>query len=342
MKICINCGNSIGDDVVFCPFCASKQKVSKSKKSTPVEEKVIEPETVSLEEKPKKKKKKKKKPNKTVINPKDFDNTIPISIDKGQNVFSEKPEVKEQRIFNEKKRIEEEKNQTKEELEEAEKKKRELEEENERYKHIALHDELTGLKNRTAFEKDIKELKSKDLCCISVDANNLKKVNDNIGHKYGDILLKTIADALKEVFGDNVYRLGGDEFEVLLVGEGEVAVKHKINAVKKLLEEQEKEIDEEFEISAAIGVSFSNGTNTINEMLEEADHKMYEDKKSYKENQLKESKYEPNYDGYYNDVKAEYEEAVKDNKTDLIKTIIKVGVIAVVAITVWVVIFAVI
>ena len=306
MKPCINCKTAISDDALFCPFCSAKQKDTKKKNE-------------------------KEKKIKTVINPEEFDNTIPIEVKEQQNVFSEKAEEKVQRVENEKKKIEDEKKQIEEEKDK----------EVERLTQLALHDELTGLKNRTAFEKDLKEIENKNLCCISVDANNLKKINDTMGHKYGDCLLKAIAEALKEIFNDNAYRVGGDEFIVLVNGEGETVINHKIEAVHSLLKEEEKKFEEDFEITASIGAAYSNGTNTIKEIMEEADINMYKNKKSYKENKSKNNvaAFEPNFDGYYDDVKAEYEEAVKDNKSDLIKTIIKVGIIALGAIAVWVLIF---
>ena len=312
MKPCINCRQAISDDALFCPFCSTKQKETKKKNTN--------------------------KP-KTVINPEDFDNSVPVEVKEQQNVFSEKAEVKAQRVENEKKKIEEEKKQVEEEKEQLVKEK---EEEVERLTQLALHDELTGLKNRTAFERDLKEIDNKNLCCISIDANNLKKINDTMGHKYGDCLLKAIAEALKEIFNDNAYRVGGDEFIVLINGEGETVINHKIEAVHSLLKEEEKKFEEDFEITAAIGAAYSNGTNSIKEIMEEADINMYKEKKAFKESNGKKNLYadfEPNFDGYYDDVKAEYEEAVKDNKSDTIKTIIKVGIITVIAITVWVLIF---
>jgi len=255
---------------------------------------------------------------------------MPIEINEQQNVFKEKAEDKVARVENEKRR--------------AEQKEREAKEEVERLTHMALHDELTGLKNRAAFEKDIKELSSKELCCISVDANNLKKINDSMGHKYGDVLLKSIGDSLKEIFGDNTYRVGGDEYIVLVQGEGKKVIEHKIEAVQSLLKEEEKKLDEDFEMSIAVGMAFSDGSNSIDEIMEEADMEMYKNKKEYKQETKvhapkSDEVYEPNFDGYYNDVKAEYEAAVKDNKKDTVKTAVKVGVIAVVAIIAWIVIF---
>ncbi|MFR0979352.1 MAG: GGDEF domain-containing protein [Holdemania filiformis] len=58
------------------------------------------------------------------------------------------------------------------------------------------------------------------ICCIELDMNGLKQVNDTLGHAAGDRALREIASALKTVFlcrqPDSVFRVGGDEFCVLL------------------------------------------------------------------------------------------------------------------------------
>jgi len=86
------------------------------------------------------------------------------------------------------------------------------------YEKIASIDSLTSLKNRYSFENDMNFLRKNPtkITIISVDLNNLKEINDNLGHSYGDLAIKTIGAFLKENIADSdVYRVGGDEFIII-------------------------------------------------------------------------------------------------------------------------------
>ena len=92
--------------------------------------------------------------------------------------------------------------------------------------HIAHHDALTGLPNRTLFNDRIEQLikqaarSSGQFAVLFYDLDRFKPVNDRYGHEIGDKLLKAVADRLKMHVRetDTVTRLGGDEFVVLLAG----------------------------------------------------------------------------------------------------------------------------
>lgn len=89
-----------------------------------------------------------------------------------------------------------------------------------RLRHASLHDSLTGLLNRRAFDEGVGLAGAQGTfgAVVMIDADNLKTVNDSHGHAAGDALLRSIADTLRrEVRGaDKVYRWGGDEFLVVL------------------------------------------------------------------------------------------------------------------------------
>lgn len=96
--------------------------------------------------------------------------------------------------------------------------------EKESYRKMAFHDSLTGLYNRH-YLAQWQEIHAANpiypVSFVSVDANDLKKVNDNFSHNAGDLLLKTVGDSLSEVFPQDksiVARTGGDEFLVLCKG----------------------------------------------------------------------------------------------------------------------------
>jgi diguanylate cyclase (GGDEF)-like protein len=93
------------------------------------------------------------------------------------------------------------------------------------HKKMAYTDVLTGLNNRTAFELDKKRIQGNlknhvPLAMIMFDLNNLKEVNDTLGHSKGDLYLVTAAQLIQKHFGPlgQTYRIGGDEFCVISTG----------------------------------------------------------------------------------------------------------------------------
>ena len=93
--------------------------------------------------------------------------------------------------------------------------------EKEKLLYISNTDELTRCFNRHAYEERINNLDLREeWIYISMDLNNLKHINDSLGHAAGDELICAAADCMRESFGNygNVYRIGGDEFVVIITG----------------------------------------------------------------------------------------------------------------------------
>ena len=112
-----------------------------------------------------------------------------------------------------------------------------------RINDMAFVDSLTGLKNRTAlaeWEKrinlKIEERGMKDFAIVFADVNNLKEANDVFGHESGDILLNDAAKQIGNVFKHSpVFRIGGDEFVVILDGADFVNVYALLDELEEIL-----------------------------------------------------------------------------------------------------------
>ena len=140
------------------------------------------------------------------------------------------------------------------------------------YIHQASIDPLTGLLNRQSFYQDILEKKNQVTFVASIDMNDLKQINDNLGHSYGDLALEKVSTIIKNAAGrkGSCYRIGGDEFMILFLYSNKEEVEKKIAIMK---EEMNKTI-----YSCAFGYVNSNEYPSLDEAVKEADKLMYEDK----------------------------------------------------------------
>jgi diguanylate cyclase (GGDEF)-like protein len=155
--------------------------------------------------------------------------------------------------------------------------------------HKATHDPLTGLANRALFldrlrhELTIERREKRGLAVLLLDMDNMKVINDSLGHHAGDAALKEVArratSALREV--DTLARLGGDEFAAILSGihdrAGVDATIHRINATfSSPLMFEGRALDIGVSIGAAI--SPENGEDS-DSLMHAADLAMYKVKK---------------------------------------------------------------
>jgi diguanylate cyclase (GGDEF)-like protein len=147
----------------------------------------------------------------------------------------------------------------------------------EQYLKEINYDSMTGLRNKKAFKEDI-ELLNCGCYFISIDANELKRTNDTLGHVYGDKLLTGIAENIKKIFGDYSYRTGGDEFYAILSDVTEDVV---ISKIKNLKDSLSSHSESGMTFSVSSGYAYSENKDDRQNSIEEADRQMYKDKQEY-------------------------------------------------------------
>lgn len=161
---------------------------------------------------------------------------------------------------------------------------------------LAYRDGLTGLGNRTAFQELLDELlrmeeqgKEQNIGIIMFDVNDLKAVNDYLSHSVGDKMLLEAANCMKDAFlpvQGQYFRIGGDEFVVILTGENVLSRCEKgLERFDELVNAFNLQLNREFHLSVAYGYSIYDSREKnlkIAEIYQEADRRMYENKKEMK------------------------------------------------------------
>jgi diguanylate cyclase (GGDEF)-like protein/PAS domain S-box-containing protein len=154
-----------------------------------------------------------------------------------------------------------------------------------RLRHLADHDQLTGLFNRRRFDEELKRELARagrfDArgALLNIDLDNFKSINDRAGHAAGDRVLQTVASVLRKRFraSDVVARLGGDEFCVLLCGAGLAEARAAADDLLRELRRARPAFGgKTLDITASIGVAcFDSDDVTAGELLIAADVAMY-------------------------------------------------------------------
>ena len=137
------------------------------------------------------------------------------------------------------------------------------------------YDPLTGVFNRSVFAHDMAGLNHKsNVGVLSFDLNGLKAINDRLGHEKGDYYIVESAHAIDRSFGEagRLFRIGGDEFVVIMTNTTEAAVRKKIDSFKKACEGTD--------ISVACGYSFIENVSDSSQILRDADQAMYKNKRT--------------------------------------------------------------
>ncbi|MCF7891146.1 PAS domain S-box protein [Candidatus Bipolaricaulota bacterium] len=152
----------------------------------------------------------------------------------------------------------------------------------------AIRDPLTNLYNRRYFNETLKkeahQVKrySKPLAFLMIDVNKFKEINDRYSHQTGDKILKEVAKLLKQNVrsADTVVRYGGDEFLIMMpeTNGGVTNILDRLNEELDRWNQQSELLD--FSLTLAMGVSHwsPRQNRDVEEALNEADRRMYEDK----------------------------------------------------------------
>jgi diguanylate cyclase (GGDEF)-like protein/PAS domain S-box-containing protein len=159
----------------------------------------------------------------------------------------------------------------------------------ERLRHQAFHDTLTGLANRALFYDRVEHAVARGqrseeaFAVLFIDLDNFKAINDTVGHGAGDAVLLEVASRLRHAIrpSDTAARLGGDEFAVLLepVAGGAIAIAVAERIAAGLNRPVEVEGDVWF-VSGSVGIAFSEHSgNSVDTILRNADVAMYNAKK---------------------------------------------------------------
>jgi diguanylate cyclase (GGDEF)-like protein/PAS domain S-box-containing protein len=160
-----------------------------------------------------------------------------------------------------------------------------------RYQHLATHDPLTNLANRTLlidrFSQAVFHAKrrQKKIALFLCDLNEFKDVNDNYGHNFGDKVLKSIAKNLQSIVreSDTVARYGGDEFVIIvehLKTDKEILEVFQEIKLKSSIRIEDKEAISDISMSIGHAIFPSEGME-FQQLISLADTRMYENKKVY-------------------------------------------------------------
>ena len=142
--------------------------------------------------------------------------------------------------------------------------------------YLSYRDMLTELYNRNKYIGIVESYENKAIFSIGaayIDLNNLKKYNDQQGHEAGDRYIRRAASVLGKIFPKNAYRVGGDEFVVLVFPMEKEIFYQKIEQLQKVMQEKQ--------VSISLGVLWEEKTNDLESLLKKADKLMYQEKERY-------------------------------------------------------------
>lgn len=157
--------------------------------------------------------------------------------------------------------------------------------------NMAFTDPLTQVKNKTAYDRAALALQDEmnagraKFGLIMLDLNRLKYINDHFGHDRGDEYIVSCAKLICDVFKRSpVFRVGGDEFIVILTGENLADWERLMAEMDRRAEESHQAKEMWKQLSIAKGIAFYGPEDqALDDVFVRADHAMYADKKKMKE-----------------------------------------------------------
>ena len=145
-------------------------------------------------------------------------------------------------------------------------------------------DKLTTLLNQSSYQNTLERIDTDELFILIFDVDDFKNINDTYGHGFGDRVLRKIGETLKKCYGEygKVYRIGGDEFAVIIKKEMSKLQLQQLNSkFSAALDEIRKSLPELPYIS--YGSAFYTPSSSLREVKEEADRNMYREKANRKQ-----------------------------------------------------------
>lgn len=156
-----------------------------------------------------------------------------------------------------------------------------------RFEHMAYHDQLTSLYNRTAYAAHVgaEDFNPEHYAVVVFDLNDLKKCNDTLGHEKGDVYIRESAQIIKSTFGEagNCYRMGGDEFCVLIRNGSKTLCEKQLTRLREKVERfNQKSQDVFMQIACGYEIYDKRLDYDIGDTFRRADKMMYHEKFSMK------------------------------------------------------------
>ena len=155
------------------------------------------------------------------------------------------------------------------------------------FQRQAYTDAMTGAGNRAAFEMRMEMAANQppeQRALFMLDLNNLKSVNDTLGHETGDQLIRSLVEVLREAFGRDgeIYRYGGDEFVVVMEGADQARATQARDALERAIDSHNRRGGCAIDTAIGPAVDTSASGTPIRKLLHEADANMYAAKQRQK------------------------------------------------------------
>lgn len=156
---------------------------------------------------------------------------------------------------------------------------------------LAYRDALTGVKNKAAYQEAERRLEEcmrrgrPEFAIVVLDINDLKRINDSFGHDFGDMMIMDACKLICKVFAHSpVYRIGGDEFTVILEGADYENYKRLLEKFQSAIDEYNENVRVDSRLSIARGIAvYNSGTDLVfSNVFKRADSAMYQNKADMK------------------------------------------------------------